>query len=84
MSQTTTQPKPFGYVLRYKGASAKHYPWCDPRRWSDAHGKCGNMRRHIGDAQVFKRLSSAQQYPELEIVPVYSDPRQTGERALIP
>jgi len=56
------------------------YPWMNSR-WSDAINSCGTFRRYIGDAQVWKRLSSVQGY-DLEIVPVYGDPRKMGDEAL--
>jgi hypothetical protein len=70
----------FGYVLRSKVQT--NFPWANPRRWSDAPDCCGHFRRNLGDAIVYKRRSTAEQYTNLEIVPVYSDPRKTGEKSL--
>ncbi len=71
--------KPYGYVLRSRNKDSIH-PWMN-RRWSDASDCCGNFRRYIGDATVYKR--SPKGY-DLDVVPVYSDPRKTGEWALNP
>lgn len=74
--------KPFGYVLRSQLKDSP-YPWMNTR-WSDRSDCCGNFRRHIGDATVFKRQSTVKGYTSLDAVPVYSDPRKTGNRALSP
>lgn len=73
----------YGYVLRVPAHSPanKTYPWLN-RRWSNASSCCGNLRRYIGDATVYKR--KPQGYNDLEVVPVYGDPRRYGERALNP
>ena len=73
--------KPFGYVLRSQDREA-HYPWCDPNRFSNAVGCCGNFRRHISRAKVYKRPPKG--YSALDVVPVYGDPRRLGDRALVP
>lgn len=80
--------KPFGYVLKSNMVHTIEgqqyptaYPWANPRRWSNASHACGNFRKYIGDAQVFKRVPKGYL---LEVVPVYSDPRITGERSLRP
>jgi len=74
--------KPFGYVLRSR-VKGTGYPWMNTR-WSDRSDCCGNFRRHLGDATVFKRQSTVKGYTGLDAVPVYSDPRKTGNRALSP
>lgn len=74
--------KPFGYVLRSQ-TPGTGYPWFNTR-WSDRADCCGNFRRYIGDAKVYKRLSAARSYSSLDVVPIYSDPRKTGENALNP
>lgn len=73
---------PVGYVLKSKVPNST-FPWFHTR-WSDTGNSCGNFRRYIGDAKVYKRLSTAQSYSTLEIVPVYSDPRRNGNGALDP
>jgi hypothetical protein len=74
--------KPFGYVL--KSQVQTNFPWMG-KRWSDARNCCGDFRRLLGDAKVYKRLSSAKQFvATLDVVPVYSDPRATGNLALRP
>ena len=72
--------KPYGYVLKSQTPGSRH-PWFNSYS-SDRSNCCGNFRRYIGDATVFKRLNTTKQYSTLDAVPVYSDPRRTGEQAL--
>lgn len=75
----TTPVKPFGYVLRYHHM-IQGRPSTTP--WLNARAQ--RFEQAIGDATVFKRRRTAEQWPDLEIVPIYSDPRKTGEGALDP
>jgi hypothetical protein len=70
-----TAIKPFGYVLKSQ-MSGTEFPWCNPHKWSDGLNCSGNMRRYVSHAQVFKRVPRG--YPALTVVPVYSDPKNTG------
>src|SRR5687767_7568364 len=75
-----TTPKVFGWIL--KSPTLTSYPWLRVRP-SEAQGAMSGFTSYIGDARVFKRLKTAQQWPDLEPVPVYFDPRKFGERATI-
>src|SRR5574337_258473 len=88
---TKAARKPWGYVLRSKSAHTDStgkvwpspYPWFNTR-WSNASECCGNFRRYIGYATVYKRLSAAKQYSSMEVVPIYGDPRKYGDKVLDP
>lgn len=73
--------KPYGYILRSPNSM---YPWCNPGRLGNAPGQCGSFFKQIAYAKVFKKLSTAKGYSELEPVPVYSHPKRTGLKALDP
>lgn len=60
--------KPFGYVLKsrikhvYGGKEyPTRYPWLNARAM--------DFRQYIGDATVFKHLSTTRKWPDLEVVP---------------
>lgn len=72
--------KPFGYVLKSEGS---RYPWMGSY-YSDSYDCNGDWRKRLGDAKVFKRLSTTKNWPHLTAVPIYSDPRRTGDNALDP
>jgi hypothetical protein len=42
------------------------------------------MRKLITDATVWKTRKCAESYTACDVVPVYSDPRKTGEKSLKP
>ncbi len=73
--------KIFGYVCKSRQQSS--FPYLG-KGHSDRHDACGSFRRNLGDAKVYKTLRGAHQFPNLDTVPVYSDPRQTGLHALCP
>ena len=72
----TTPVKPFGWIGVSPATKGKRAAYLNTRR--------PFLADVIGDAQVFKRRSSLNGWPHLEAVPVYSDPRNTGEGALDP
>lgn len=75
--------KPFGYICRYRHETYYRY---FNYRWSDAVGSCGHFRHRIANATIWKRHSSVERRIKflsyLETVPIYSDPRKTGDKAL--
>lgn len=97
LSTVTTQgAKPIGFVLR--STSQTNFPWLNTKHNSVGAGNsrmCGNMRKYLGDAQVWKTERGAKSYVDtnprsgksnLTVVPVYCDPRRAGARlqALLP
>lgn len=58
------------------------------RTWQNGHiylTRSGGSSRVIGDARVYATADGARRsYPDLEIVPVWADPRRAGRDALLP
>ncbi len=80
---TKAARKPWGYMLRlpaFMEMNGKQYPrrevWLNARR--------SDFQQYIGNGTVFKRQSTTKQWPNLQTVPVYEDPRKYGERVLDP
>ncbi len=70
--------KPFGYVLRSK------LEYGGRTYYSYYTGRVDVTSPHVGNARVFKRRRTAEQWSSMEIVPVYLDPRRYGDYALDP
>lgn len=77
---TGATAKPFGYVLVSDSNPTVPYYLTA----SGIRGGNNAWSRWPGDARVFKRIKTAQQWPHLRIVTVYSDPRKTGDGAFDP
>lgn len=80
---TKAARKPWGYMLRlpaFMEQNGKKYPrrdvWLNARR--------SDFQQYIGNGTVFKRQSTTKQWPNLQAVPVYEDPRKYGDRVLDP
>jgi hypothetical protein len=80
---TKAARKPWGYMVRlpaFMEMNGKKYPrrdvWLNARRL--------DFQQYIGNGTVFKRQSTTKQWPDLQAVAVYEDPRKYGDRVLDP
>jgi len=80
----SSERKPWGWLIKstWTHTDANGKVWKSPSPWLNT--RRGEFMRYISDGTVFKRFKTTQQWPELEAVPIYGDPRKYGDKVLDP